>query len=342
MDVRPLLDRRPDLVPDYARERIRESYEHVDSILEHCAGVARGEALDVGSGYGYDSFALAAHFDHVSAIDINSAAVAGAARFAEEAGVANVTFASASTDDYEPSQPADFVLANAMSHLTASRCELLRRLRAASARGAWLYYTEECEAYGPFEIGRAIAARDADELTARVRQVLNGFLGRPHIRFYVAGSAGPVLESLGFEPLHRETQTWGELAVLDRVWARASDVPPAPAGDLDRDYGAHAPEELVDIRPRFADAVDALGKGRRDAVDRVAAQATDGGNRLAPYLAVAAMGGLIPGGLAPQPGLVDRIRRRLGRGRQLPWGELDGLARVFREAAGAPDGGRAG
>ena len=331
-DLRPLLAERPRTINAYAAGRIAESYSNVETVLAHCPGISLDSAYDVGSGAGHESFGLAAHFERVVACDTSRRAVWQARRAAKAAGLDRIEFQRADAERWRPDGRFSLVFSNVMSHNGSSRLQLLDELRAVMDDGGWLVYSEECEGYPPMEIHRAIEARDTAALRERLRQVLNGCLGRPGFRFFLAGSAGPELERLGFEIAERERKPWRGIDTLERLWARAAR-PAERAEREDPDYSSLDPG-LRELRGWMGELVErartgGLDAGARDEVER---RVGESGNRLAPYLLYVLMAAEALPSFEASPSPVERARRRgpsWARPADPDWGRLEELDRAF-------------
>ncbi len=253
-DVRPWLAEYADQVDAYTRQRIEASYLFMDGLLAGCKGIGADAAFDVGCGAGFDTFAIGRYFDAVHAIDTNRAAIGQARRIARGAGVAHITFQQDRIESFRGALPWDFVYCNLMSHNVSSRCALMDRFRRDMRPRAYLSYAEITEGYGPMEIHRAIRRRDGVELASRIRQVLRGFTGQPGFRFFLAGSAGPLLETAGMRVLARETSRWNGMAIHERTMTRAEEPGVAQMWGGDPDYIKIAPD-FAAMRARFRELI---------------------------------------------------------------------------------------
>lgn len=336
-DLSAGLSSRPRLVRPYTIERIEKSYRESEEILAGCPGVGESSALDLGCGSGFHSFALATRFDCVLAVDTLLRAIWEARWLARRAGVSRIRFERADAETFRPGSRFDFVRCNGVSHAVTSRLALARNARAALTPGGWLFYGELCEGYGPMELHQAVKHRDGQAFRTRLRQLLNGFLGRPHYRFFRSGSARPVLEHAGFETVRVETGRWDGVPYFEQVWCRASGVGAGLEEDGDRDY-AIVSADMREARERFADLLS-----RRPAAGFSAAQVTeierlaaDPANRLAPFLLFLLMTDLDPSGLAPVPRLPERTltHLRVPQGRSNDWDRASELSRAFAELVG--------
>lgn len=285
----------------YTELRIRQSFETAGRLLDLCGALETSSALDVGCGAGFDTFALAERFDRVVAIDSAARAVAEGARIARRTGVRNIAFRRADIERFETADKFDLVWCNLMSHNVRSRRRLLRQLAALTLPGGRVIYAEESEGYGLRELLRAVERRDATQLRARVRQLVNGILGRPAFRFFVSTSARREIEALGLDVLHEQRQVWGGLTTVDRLITRRgrSADPPGERPGADPDY-TDLPTELEWARSVFA--------SRRA---RAAVCPGDGARQLAPLMPVADLANAVPGGWRERPSLTERIGTRL-------------------------------
>src|SRR5690349_7341317 len=91
-DIREWLAAHPRAASPYTRMRIGRSYEHIDGLLDALGPVEHRQALDVGCGSAFDTFALARRFDRVTAIDASRRRVMAGALLARRAGVRRIRF----------------------------------------------------------------------------------------------------------------------------------------------------------------------------------------------------------------------------------------------------------
>src|SRR3954469_16948997 len=91
-DIRAWLEANPGRIDAYTAKRIAEGYDRMPSVLAACDGLGADTAFDAGSGPGFDSFALATHFDRVVAVDTSARVIRAAAAIAKDAGVTNIEF----------------------------------------------------------------------------------------------------------------------------------------------------------------------------------------------------------------------------------------------------------
>ncbi len=231
----------PGLARDYTEERIRGSHDFVASVLEHCTTMGSGLAVDVGSGAGFESFALREHFAQVLAIDTSRRSIHEARRLRQRLGGAGLTFRVGDASTLEFPQSADLVWCNLMSHNVSSRLGLLRHLRAGMLDGAWLMYSEEVQGYPLRELSAAVEHRDRRAARARARQLLAGILGASALRFFVVGSSIPILDALGFRVARTEIGAWHGVPTVERVWAVVERDATDTVG-VDADYLTVIPE----------------------------------------------------------------------------------------------------
>jgi SAM-dependent methyltransferase len=335
-DIRGWLARNSDAADPYTRLRIEESFDHVDAILAPLEDARRGSVLDVGCGTAFNDFAFASHFDRVTGIDASRRRISASRKLAGQAGVSRIHFERGRGEDYSAGEPFDFVYCNIMSDLTSSRRGLVERLAAAAAKDAPIFYAESCEGYAPGEMTGAIERRDGPELRMRLRQVINGFCGRPAFRFFLTGSAERVFAQHGYDVVKVERKGHGGLTSVESVWLRPRSTP-SPAGGEDRDYATVEPE-LADMRATFQACVESRGPEERELLARAAGDS----NRLAPFLALLAMALEVPGARPSEAGWVrararDKAPSRL-RPRDPDWGRAAELLQRFeslvRERAG--------
>ncbi len=236
-DVRPWIEAHVQEVDAYTRQRIEGSYRFIDGLLATCQGLGSGHSYDVGSGGGFDTFAIGRYFDGVWAVDTNPSAIREAVRIARGAGVTHITFKRRSAESFRGVPASDFVYCNLMSHNVSSRCGLIRTLQGATKPGGYLSYAEITEGYPPMEIHRAIRRRDEVELASRLYQVVRGFTRQSGFRFFLAGTALPLLEAVGLRVMARESSSWNGMAIHERMLSQEMEGPRAGRGwGSDADY----------------------------------------------------------------------------------------------------------
>lgn len=332
-DLRPWLAGHSSSIDPYTARRIAESYDLVDSVLQRCVDLRTRTALDVGSGPGFDSFALGTHFDRVVAIDVRRRSVRAARGIAKRAGVRRVHFIHADAQSWGSKDRRDFVWCNAMSHNGASRRRLIERLRGGMDEGGWLFYSEECEGYPALELDAAIQRRDGRALIDRLRQVVNGVCGRPGFRFFFSGTVRGQLERLGFRVRFQDKEDFNGLVYLERTWAVAHESSgPGQPHDLDYD---DLPPEVLAVRALAREAV----RYRRHRFDphqraslRAAAEAND--SVAAPFLYLLLAADLVPLAFDGQARPLEQARHLLRVhptiGERI-WGEVAELYDDFAE-----------
>ncbi len=301
----------PDGAPAYARNRILASPAVIEGMLAKCPTTMSGWALDAGSGPGYDTFALAEHFDEVLAVDADRGAVRAGRRIAHRSGVTNVKFTHEDIERMRDLRAADLVWCNVMSHNSQSRVRLLASLVAMLCPGGCLIYAEETEGYALAELARAIGERDLVTVGLRVRQVIAGILGIPRFRFFTAGSAERELSRMGASVLARDREEWNGLTTIDRVWARVDGPRSADADTGTGDYTIIDPD-LRAVRSRAREYLEARDRDGADrATGMLRAGSTAAGNRLAPFLLVFELADLLPRALRSDRAGFGRVRSRL-------------------------------
>ena len=266
-----------------------QSYDFVDGVLAPLPGAGGARALDVGCGTGFDTFALAVHYDHVTAIDANFRRIRDARRIARRVGLRRVSFAARRAERLRVGEPCDLVYCNIMSDLTRSRREVVARLAEAAGTEGSVFYAEACEGYAPRDLGRAVATSDGAELRVRLRQIVNGFCGHPAFRFFAAGSAAEVFARHGFSALRVDGESWRGLPCSEQLWLRWAGAGEADAGAADRDYES-LDEEFATVRRWFVAASNGDAPGRTELLER----AEDAESRFAPFLVLLAMALTVP------------------------------------------------
>ena len=329
---------RPELrrmVGGYAARRISESYDHVTELLEPFAALGTGAAYDVGCGTGFDTWALREHFDRVLAVDVSRRAIARSRLLARRVGATGIDFRRADAQSWTPEERFDLVYCNLVSHNASRHDAFLDRLVAAMATDGHLYLAEITEGYVPMEVHAAVAARDSATLRARLRQALNGLLGKPGFSFLFSGRTPELLEQRGLQAVRRETTDWKGLATSERLWLRrASTTVDADA----RFVGPGAPEHVDELRARSrALALRRDDDGLSPADVRLAQDwAATSDNPLAPLALLVVMADAALADLTSEPGPIGR--RLEARLRPIDWpriGELDEILvqAVSRNAA---------
>ena len=217
-----------------------------------------------------------------------------------------------------------------MSHNTPSRTRLLAALTRALRPGGWLVYAEECEGYVGKSLCTAVAARDVAETRARIRQGLAGVLGRPVFRFFMSGTAGPLLTDLGCVVRARVQEQWGPLTMLERVWAQRRDTAVPAYRPADPDY-LMLPDDLATVRATVAStcadgAISGLQRSVRVSIDDVGQLAAFG--LIVPMATVALPRARL------ESSVLERVCRRLPQSvaqPKLDWGRLDELTTTFTQ-----------
>jgi SAM-dependent methyltransferase len=336
-DLRPWLAAHGEWVAPYTAGRIRASYEAIPRLLAACPDLRGTAACDVGCGSGFDAFALGMFFDRVVGVDSNVRAVAEAERIAQEAGISHVRFARARVERWEAPERFELVYCNLMSHNLPSRSALIRRTAAMLQPHGIALYAEIAEGYPPQEIHRAVARKDAAEVSLRCRQVVNGFARRRGFRFFLSGTIGPLMEACGFRVGRQETSWWNGLPTLVRaVGARAGDLPPARFPDPD----------YVEVGGDFAEAARYFVRGLQGRWGRLSSRgrqelleiAAQSPNPFAPYLLYLLMADALFPAVGFRGATGERLCRWLGRnpgprGGEAGWETLAQLDRQFLEMA---------
>lgn len=356
-DVRPWLAESAEPVDSYTRQRIEASYPFVDGLLAGCVGIGAGAAFDVGCGAGFDTFAIGRYFDTVSAIDTNRTAISQARRIAEKAGVPHIRFQRAGIESFQDARAWDFVYCNLMSHNVSSRWSLMERFRRDLRPRAYLSYAEITEGYGPMEIHRAIRRRDGVALASRIRQVLRGFTGQSGFRFFLAGSAAPLLEAAGLRLLACESSRWNGMAIHERTLSRADGLAAGQTSGADSDY-ANVDPDFAAMRDRFRALMPATSRERLSSGARADIESAlrTPHNPYAPFLMFLRMADTVLPTFRLQLSPMQRVgakwdsaRRRVGFAVvhaeyriDLDWGAIEEMDRDFiaamRRNAGLPAG----
>jgi 2-polyprenyl-3-methyl-5-hydroxy-6-metoxy-1,4-benzoquinol methylase len=327
--------RNRDLKADrYTVHRIQDrSYTQISEILDHCPGMGHEAALDVGCGAGFDTFALAAEFDRVIAIEVQRRSLRIARRIAREHQLERIAFRRQDARVPASGGPFDLIYCNAMSHYTPQRAQLIKTLVQSAKPNGWLFITEETEGYAPLEIEKAIRARDNRSLRARLRQVMNGVLGFPAFRFFASGTLEPLLSACGAEVTRTNTTDWVGLPYVQRTWARRVDEPMVVEA-MHGDY-KDLPDELGDL----SDVWKALLGRRLTREDRFRLlEFAESKGRLAPFALFALMIDVVDANLPSKTSLVEKVRSRapspLQRA-QPDWERVDDLFTRFRKIVAA-------
>ncbi|HSB80865.1 MAG TPA: class I SAM-dependent methyltransferase [Candidatus Methylomirabilis sp.] len=357
-DVRPWIEGHVQEVNAYTRQRIEGSYRFIDGLLASCQELGSGHAYDVGSGAGFDTFAIGRHFDSVWAVDTNPSAIREAVRIARGAGVTHITFKRRSAESFRGVPASDFVYCNLMSHHVSSRCRLIRRLGTVLKPRAYLSYSEITEGYAPMEIHRAIQRRDGVELASRLCQVVRGFTGQAGFRFFLAGTAPSLLEMAGLRVVARDSLNWNGMTIHERILSQGAEGPRVVRGwGCDADYVGLA-SGFAETRAQFLAQLPAKSGARLPS----GARADDGTvlrppcDAYAPFLTFLRMAEMVLPSLRLRPSPKRRMseiwqgaRRRLGFAADrspsrtnLDWGALEDIDLEFiammRRNAGLPAG----
>jgi SAM-dependent methyltransferase len=337
-DIREWLTRHPEAADPYTRLRIGESYDHVDEVLASIPDGARGRVLDVGCGTAFNSFAFATHFGQVTGIDASRRRVAASRRLVRRSGSGGrIRFERSRAESYRAAEPFDLVYCNIMSDLTRSRRALIGTLAASAAEDAPIFYAESCEGYAPGEMEAAIERRDGPELRLRLRQIVNGFCGRPAFRFFLAHSAERIFAQHGYDVVHAERSERLGLPAVERLWLRPGGAggvsASASASSNDPDYVEIAPE-LSAVRSIFRASLRGAGPGVHELVERARAESD---NRLAPFLVLLAMALEVPGARPCEaPWTLARVRDKAPprvRPQEPAWDRASELLGLFAELA---------
>jgi len=318
----------------YTVRRIQdESYERIPEILGHCFSMGHEAALDVGCGAGFDTFALAAEFDRVIAIEIQRRPLRTARRIARQHHIARVAFHRQDARIPASGGPFDFIYCNGMSHYTPQRARLVETLVQSVKPDGWLFISEETEGYPPLEIEKAIRQRDNRSLRERLRQVMNGVLGFPGFRFFASGSLESLLFACGAKVTRSDTTDWLGLPYWQRTWARRV-AETVEVETIQGDY-THLPDELGRLRDVCKPLVGR--KLTKDERFRLLDFAKSEG-RLAPFAMFVLIIEAVDASLSSETSLMERIRRR-GPTRlqeaQPKWERVDHLFTQFRELVAA-------
>lgn len=103
------------------------------------------ELLEIGCGTGSTALAHALHVKHIRATDISENMIAIAREKAAAAGITNVTFDCASTDDLDiPDDSLDMVLALSLLHLLPNRQEVITRVFRMLKPGGYFITSTAC------------------------------------------------------------------------------------------------------------------------------------------------------------------------------------------------------
>jgi SAM-dependent methyltransferase len=331
-DIRGWLTSHADAADPYTRQRIDESYDHFETVMAPFGHRGGEQALDVGCGTAFNSFALAARFDRVTAIDPSLPRIRSSRKLAKRAGISTIAFERRAGEAYERDTPFDLVYCNIMSDLTNSRRALIERLVRAGGSAGEIFYAETCEGYAPRELEGCIERRDGRELRVRLRQIVNGFCTRPAFRFFLAGSAEPLFERHGYSVISAKRSVWHGLTCVETLWLRAADREVGAAREprpTDRDYLARDPK-FEEVRREFLAALD----GHPPRPEELAERGADPANPLAPFLLCLAMAIETPGARPSEAGWVLARARDKGplrvRPREPDWDSVAELFDSFR------------
>ena len=323
-DIRPWLENHQEIADEYTIKRINASYGRFEELLDRCEGNFPRLRLDIGCHSGLDSFAMAAHFDHVLAIDPNPNAIAEAEAIARGADVTNLRFDCAKAEYYEPSEVFSFIFCNLMSHNVDSRCLLAVRMALALEERGWLHYAEEQEGYGPLELHRGIQRQDVAGVSERLRQILRGFTRTKGFRFFVSGSMEPLLKVLGIRCVTKQVSSWNGMPYQETMLCRQKGAPsPTQLNGSDPDY-LKVPDEFQKMKNRFGEWITKRGSEGFDPRQReaIAEEAEGTSNRYGPFLNILLIADLALPSLDPDqsPRLDD-----------LDWATLGEIDRRFIE-----------
>jgi SAM-dependent methyltransferase len=318
----------------YTVHRIQDqSYERIPEILAHCSSIGHEAALDVGCGAGFDTFALATEFDRVIAIEVQRRPLRTARRIARDHQVGRVAFLRQDARVPASGGPFDFIYSNGMSHYTPQRSRLVQTLVQSAKPDGWLFISEETEGYGPLEIEQAIRHRDNRRLRERLRQVMNGILGFPGLRFFASGSLESLLVACGAEVTRSDTSDWVGLPYWQRTWARRVDE----TMDVEtiRDDYTDLPDELVRLRDVCKPLVGRkLTRDERFGLLDFAKSES----RLAPFAIFVLITEVVDASLSVETSLMEKVRSRgptrLQRA-QPNWEHLGDLFAQFRALVAA-------
>lgn len=325
-------------VSAYTRQRIGESYPAMQRLLAQLT-VSQVAAYDVGCGAGFDTFAIAQYFDYVLATDISRSAIREAQTLKQAAQLNTIDFRAVDASTFQPAQAFSLVYCNLMSHSLSSRNNFLKLLATCVEPDGVLLYSEINEGYAPLEIHRAILKQDLAELVFRVQQVLSGFMGWKQFRFFMAGTAGTLLEAGGLSVTTADQSTWNGMVIHERLTARhvrQAEFSPKPSvGDYLQPISGYD-----DVCRQFETAIRQRQQGPFPAAtrDSLYQLATQGSHRYSPFLLFLLMADLLNIRWSPlswwetAPGF-GRVARRLQRNNPNPtqpdWAELKALDETF-------------
>jgi hypothetical protein len=205
-----------------------------------------------------------------------------------------------------------------------------------------LYYSEECEAYGPMEFGRALAARDERELRLRARQVVNGLLGGPGFRFFVAGTAASQLHALGLELVRGKVDHWRGIPAVEHLWCRTAAPPSQESAHPDEhDYYKVEPdfEEVRSTARRLMSERPYAGftRAQQEDLERRAGAP----NRFAPLLMFLPIADAVLPRLSLRASVRERITLRMDRVQkraESSWEGIESMYNMFERAVGSASG----
>jgi SAM-dependent methyltransferase len=218
----------------YTAQRLVRAEESVRELLAPLDRAEFGLAIDVGSGAGYNTFALAGVSRAVIGIDKRWRSVLLGRHIARMTGSDSVGFRRGDGARFERGPVADLVLSNLMSHGAGHRDSLLRALRRCARPGAWLIYSEVTEGYPLMEMTRAVRERDSRSFRARARQLIRGLDGGLGFRFFQSGTAAGVLARAGWRVERTEVSNWHGVPFTETHWAVAVQEPRDLEAGFDR------------------------------------------------------------------------------------------------------------
>jgi hypothetical protein len=187
------------------------------------------------------------------------------------------------------------------------------------------------------EVTRAITTENMPMLYDRLRQAVNGLVGKASLRFFAAGSARRQLAESGYDVCYGETERWGSLVTVERTLFRSTGDAPwsrHPSGDY-----VEVDDQFAAIRERAKQILPYLLQGRLPRQER--AQLLDEAaidNPYAPLLVLLVMADVAFGRFSGRASFAARAFRRAAGSalsHRLDWERLRELQDLLSKVANA-------